>query len=90
MAHRLLKAGIMQKHHAFRILTLSAMLLAWAGVAQAGNVTLAWNPNADGATAGYKIYWGFQSGVYTASLDVGTPRRTSSRDFSMAPHTTSS
>ena len=34
-------------------------------------MTLAWNPNTDGTTAGYRIYWGHQSGVYGGNIDVG-------------------
>ena len=61
----------MQTRIAIRVLSLTLLLLTSAGAAQAGSLTLAWNANTDGATAGYKIYWGPQSGVYTASVDVG-------------------
>ena len=71
MAHQLLLARLMKTRIAIRVLSLTMLLLTSAGAAQAGSVTLAWNPNTDGNTTGYKIYWGFQPGVYTASLDVG-------------------
>jgi hypothetical protein len=34
-------------------------------------VTVAWNPPSTGA-AGYYVYWGSQSGVYTSVFDAGT------------------
>jgi hypothetical protein len=35
------------------------------------SVPLSWNPSADPNVAGYKIYYGGASGVYTNSVDVG-------------------
>ena len=61
----------MKTRIAIRVLSATLLLLTSAGAAQAGSVTLAWDPNTDGTTTGYKLYWGPQSGVYTASLDVG-------------------
>ena len=50
---------------------LSIVLVLWAGVAQAANITLEWNPNPE-TVAGYRVYWGNQPGVHTVgSLDVG-------------------
>jgi hypothetical protein len=37
----------------------------------ADDVTLTWNPSTDTGVAGYKIYYGTASRVYTNSLDVG-------------------
>ena len=70
MAHPLLKRPAMEKLRKTRIMCLAIALLSLAGAAQAGSVTLAWNPNSDG-TSGYRIYWGHQSGVYGGSVDVG-------------------
>src|SRR2546427_2993065 len=40
-------------------------------VSSAAQVTLAWDPNTDPDLAGYKIYYGFSSGSYQFSVDVG-------------------
>ena len=48
--------------------------LAWltlCGVANAATLTLAWNPNPEPDIAGYVLYWGTQSGVYTSNSNVG-------------------
>jgi len=39
--------------------------------ALAADVTLQWDPNPEPNIAGYKIYYGTQSGNYTTTLDVG-------------------
>jgi hypothetical protein len=36
-----------------------------------GNITLAWNPSSDPVVAGYDIYYGGTSGVYTNETSVG-------------------
>jgi hypothetical protein len=36
------------------------------------NVTLSWSPNAEPVVAGYNIYYGGASGVYTNVIDAGT------------------
>ncbi len=51
------------------MLGVAALVLFWAGAAQAATVTLAWNPSA-GAT-GYRVYWGTLPGTYSGSVDVG-------------------
>src|SRR5262249_10319851 len=38
----------------------------------AQNVNLAWDPNAAPNIAGYRVYSGVSSGVYTQQLEVGT------------------
>ncbi len=38
----------------------------------AANVTLMWNPSPDPIVAGYDIYFGGASGVYTNAIDAGT------------------
>ena len=36
------------------------------------NITLDWDPISAATLAGYKIYYGFQSRTYTASIPIGT------------------
>src|SRR4030095_13455015 len=50
----------------------TALFLITASPARAADVTLAWEANSSPAIAGYKLYWGTASGVYTGSADVGT------------------
>ncbi len=59
-------------------LIICFFLLTNAPAALAGNVTLSWDPpstNEDGTTltdlAGYNVYFGTSSGVYTASVNTG-------------------
>src|SRR2546422_7968140 len=40
-------------------------------LSSAAPVTLAWDPNAEPDLAGYKLYYGFSSGSYPLSVDVG-------------------
>ena len=60
----------MQGRFAFvvAVLALSA-LPAWA---QGPSITLAWDPPLEGAVAGYRVYVGTRSGVYSESYDVGS------------------
>jgi hypothetical protein len=51
-------------------LAFLAVLLSPLG-ASAGHVDLAWNPSPETFVAGYVVYYGTTSGVYTSSLDVG-------------------
>ncbi|MEW5807661.1 MAG: dockerin type I domain-containing protein [Acidobacteriota bacterium] len=37
----------------------------------AGTIKLSWDPVSDGSVAGYKVYFGYESGIYTYSNDVG-------------------
>jgi hypothetical protein len=39
--------------------------------ADAGSLTLAWDPNSESDLAGYILWYGTQPGTYTASVDVG-------------------
>jgi len=60
----------------FRIFILSFLALSvifslFAARAQAAQVTLAWDPNTELDLAGYKIYYGFETGNYSYSIDVG-------------------
>ncbi len=54
------------------ILWASLLLLALYPVRSAANIlTLAWDPNREYDLAGYKIYFGIQSGDYDSVIDVG-------------------
>src|SRR2546422_2307 len=44
-------------------------------VANAAQVTLAWDANTDPDLAGYKLYYGLSSGSYQSSVDVGNDTR---------------
>ena len=44
---------------------------ATAASAQTSVVTAAWDPNTDGQTSGYMIYYGSSSGSYQWSYDAG-------------------
>src|SRR5690349_15739741 len=61
----------MAKFFKVHVLVLTAIVLGWANVAAAGSVTLAWDAVNDGTVAGYNVYWGTQSGVYTSGVSVG-------------------
>jgi len=56
------------------LIAAMAMLVA-ALPAQDGEepyeVTLAWNPNPEPDVIGYRLHWGFSSGRYQTSLNVG-------------------
>src|SRR4051812_37106482 len=64
------RGHIMAKTGKVHLLILTACLLSWSSVASAGSVTLAWERVADTSVEGYNIYWGTQSGVYTAGSAV--------------------
>ena len=48
------------------------LLLLTPARLEAASVTLAWDPNPEPDVAGYVLFYGTQSGVYTGSVDVGT------------------
>src|SRR6516162_6818261 len=54
-----------------RTLATGIVFFAVAGTARASTLTIAWDPSSDPNVAGYMLYWGAQSGVYTNSLNVG-------------------
>src|SRR6266513_50571 len=56
-----------------RIRTAIAVFAAllFAQTAQAGGVSLSWDPSTD-SVAGYIVQYGTESGVYTGAIDVGT------------------
>lgn len=54
-----------------RLGRLVLLLFFLTGTAQAGSVTVAWDPNVESDLAGYIVSWGTQPGLYTQSRDVG-------------------
>ena len=70
---------LLSRKGAFFIVVLSGLLLLLLAIlsllvpaAHAGQVTVAWDPNPEPDVAGYKIYYGTNSGSYTASVDAGS------------------
>ena len=59
------------RHSVFRLVIICLSCLAIGAVANAATVTIGWDPSAGPDVAGYVIYWGTQSGVYSNSLDAG-------------------
>jgi hypothetical protein len=59
-------------YHALRVSLLLAFIVLSAAVAQAAEVRLAWDPSPGEDLAGYRIYYGTASGVYTQQVEVGT------------------
>lgn len=56
-----------------KLLNGLSLLLAMVGIAGAANsVTLAWNPNSETNLAGYRLYWGTATRVYSGTNTVGT------------------
>jgi hypothetical protein len=53
------------------VVVLAVLLLAARGADAGTSLTLMWDPNPDPVVAGYVVYVGTQSGVYTQSHDVG-------------------
>lgn len=55
------------------LISLAVVILSFVlvGLAHAGNVTLAWDPNTGQNLAGYKLYYGTSSRNYTVSVNVG-------------------
>jgi len=52
-------------------LMLSILSLVFAAKALSAQVTLAWDPNAELSLAGYRVYYGFETGNYAYTIDVG-------------------
>jgi len=53
-------------------LIIAAFLLLVPAFGQAASITLEWDANGDGITAGYFVYYGTESGKYTGTVDVGS------------------
>jgi Fibronectin type III domain len=63
------------KFFLLHLLVCAVMLVALPAL-QADSIPLAWNPSVDSYVAGYKIYYGTTSHVYTYSDDVGNVTNT--------------
>jgi len=50
---------------------LIVILAHFATLAHSAEVTLVWDPNIEAELVGYKIYYGFETGNYVYSIDVG-------------------
>ena len=50
----------------------AAFSLLVPSLGEAASVTLEWDRNSDGLTAGYYVYYGTESGKYAANVDVGS------------------
>jgi hypothetical protein len=59
------------RYNLVRLVSVCVVWLAISAVANAATLTLAWNASSGPDVAGYVMYWGTQSGVYSSSLDVG-------------------
>ncbi len=60
----------------FKVLRLFVLAFSFAGIfnlssAYCAEVTLAWDANAEPYLAGYKIYFGVSSRIYSTTIDVG-------------------
>ena len=55
----------------FSFIILASIIIFSSVVAHSAQVTLAWDPNTEQNLAGYKLYYGFESGNYVYSIDVG-------------------
>jgi hypothetical protein len=48
-----------------------SFVLCWASQLQAARITLKWDPDPAPNLAGYRLYYGTSSGVYTQEINVG-------------------
>jgi hypothetical protein len=68
---RFIKNTVPQRKSCLIACVTVVLLLLSTVSASAGQVTLAWDPNTESDLAGYKVYYGTASGVYTSNIDVG-------------------
>src|ERR1700728_1557392 len=61
--------------YSLRLLVCAVMFNALPALA-GNSIPLAWNPSAGSNVAGYKIYYGVTSHIYTKSIDVGNVTNT--------------
>ncbi len=55
----------------FSFIILASIIIFSSALALSAQVTLAWDPNTEEDLAGYKLYYGFESGNYVYNIDVG-------------------
>jgi len=53
------------------LLILSIISLSFAAKALSAQVTLAWDPNTESSLSGYRVHYGFGTGNYGYTIDVG-------------------
>lgn len=69
--HEVIRPASAGRTSAFSIaVCLAAMVVICPRAAAAGDITLAWDPS-PGSVAGYRVFFGTASGVYTGELDAG-------------------
>lgn len=72
-------SGLATGTHAFRVRATDnagnqqILTYNWTIAPAATSINLAWDPNAETTLAGYKVYYGTSTGVYTQSVDIGLP-----------------
>ncbi len=65
----------------FSFIILSSIIVFSSVAALSAQVTLAWDPNTGQDLGGYKLYYGFESGNYAHTIDVGNQERYSVSDL---------
>ncbi len=55
----------------FLLAGMTCFLILFPAVVHSADVTLAWDANSESDLAGYILYYGTTSGIYTANIDVG-------------------
>lgn len=53
------------------ILTFAILFTLSFSIVYGGSIRLSWNPVNSSALAGYRVYYGYESGIYTFSYDAG-------------------
>ena len=53
-----------------KVILAFVLFIFWAVALLADTVELTWNQNPESNIAGYRVYWGTESGTYTESLEV--------------------
>ena len=66
-----LQIGPIQRIALFSSILLILILTHFISLAHSAEVTLAWDPNTESNLSGYKVYYGFETGNYEYSIDVG-------------------
>ena len=54
-----------------RLAVIASLIFVAARGAEAGALTIAWDPASDPSVTGYNVYWGTQTGVYTNVVNAG-------------------